>query len=153
MFIVGIDIAKHTHQASVMNTDGSLVGKSIKIPNTSVGFDAFISKLKEIDRDISHFEFGMESTGHYWLNIYTHLADLGCIVHVINPVQSDALRGLYIRQTKNDIKDSAIIADVIRIGRYCETSVSDDKMLALRDLTRQRFYLVDMVSDLKRKSY
>lgn len=34
----------------------------------------------------------------------------------------------------------------------CETSVSDDKMLALRDLTRQRFYLVDMVSDLKRKS-
>ena len=152
MFIVGIDIAKHTHQASVMNTEGSLVGKSIKIPITSVGFDAFISKLKEIDWDISHFEFGMESTGHYWLNIYTHLADLGCIVHVINPVQSDALRGLYIRQTKNDIKDSAIIADVIRIGRYCETSVSDDKMLALRDLTRQRFYLVDMVSNLKRKS-
>ena len=152
MFIVGIDIAKHTHQASVMNKDGSLVGKSIKIPNTSGGFDSFISKLKEIDRDISHFEFGMESTGHYWLNIYTHFADLGCIVHVINPVQSDALRGLYIRQTKNDIKDSAIIADVIRIGRYCETSVSDDKMLALRDLTRQRFYLVDMVSDLKRKS-
>ena len=41
MFIVGIDIAKHTHQASVMNTDGSIVGKSIKIPNTSGGFDAF----------------------------------------------------------------------------------------------------------------
>ena len=39
MFIVGIDIAKHTHQASVMNTDGSLVGKSIEIPNTSVGYN------------------------------------------------------------------------------------------------------------------
>ena len=152
MFIVGIDIAKHTHQASVMNPDGSLIGKSIKISNTSSGFEAFIAKLKDIDPDLSHFEFGMESTGHYWLNLYTHLSDLGCIVHVINPVQSDALRGLYIRQTKNDIKDSAIIADVIRIGRYCETTVSDDKMLALRDLTRQRFYLVDMISDLKRKS-
>lgn len=152
MFIVGIDIAKHTHQASVMNPDGSLIGKSIKISNTSSGFEAFIAKLKDIDPDLSHFEFGMESTGHYWLNLYTHLSDLGCIVHVINPVQSDALRGLYIRQTKNDIKDSAIIADVIRIGRYCETTVSDDNMLALRDLTRQRFYLVDMISDLKRKS-
>ena len=152
MFIVGIDIAKHTHQASVMNPDGSLIGKSIKISNTSSGFEAFIAKLKGIDPDLSHFEFGMESTGHYWLNLYTHLSDLGCTVHVINPVQSDALRGLYIRQTKNDIKDSAIIADVIRIGRYCETTVSDDKMLALRDLTRQRFYLVDMISDLKRKS-
>lgn len=152
MFIVGIDIAKHTHQASVMNSDGSIVGKSIKISNTSSGFEAFIAKLKDIDPDLSNFEFGMESTGHYWLNIYTHLSDLGCTVHVINPVQSDALRGLYIRQTKNDVKDSAIIADVIRIGRYCETTVSDDKMLALRDLTRQRFYLVDMISDLKRKS-
>ena len=152
MFIVGIDIAKHTHQASVMNPDGSLIGKSIKISNTSSGFEAFIAKLKDIDPDLSHFEFGVESTGHYWLNLYTHLSDLGCTVHVINPVQSDALRGLYIRQTKNDIKDSAIIADVIRIGRYCETTVSDDKMLALRDLTRQRFYLVDMISDLKRKS-
>ena len=152
MFIVGIDIAKHTHQASVMNPDGSLIGKSIKISNTSSGFEAFIEKLHNIDPDLSHFEFGMESTGHYWLNLYTHLSDLGCTVHVINPVQSDALRGLYIRQTKNDIKDSAIIADVIRIGRYCETTVSDDKMLALRDLTRQRFYLVDMISDLKRKS-
>lgn len=152
MFIVGIDIAKHTHQASVMNPDGSLIGKSIKISNTSSGFEAFIEKLHNIDPDLSHFEFGMESTGHYWLNLYTHFSDLGCTVHVINPVQSDALRGLYIRQTKNDIKDSAIIADVIRIGRYCETTVSDDKMLALRDLTRQRFYLVDMISDLKRKS-
>ena len=152
MFIVGIDIAKHTHQASVMNPDGSLIGKSIKISNTSSGFEAFIEKLHNIDPDLSHFEFGMESTGHYWLNLYTHLSDLGCTVHVINPVQSDALRGLYIRQTKNDIKDSAIIADVIRIGRYCETTVSDDKMLALRDLTRRRFYLVDMISDLKRKS-
>ena len=152
MFIVGIDIAKHTHQASVMNPDGSLIGKSTKISNTSSGFEAFIEKLHNIDPDLSHFEFGMESTGHYWLNLYTHLCDLGCTVHVINPVQSDALRGLYIRQTKNDIKDSAIIADVIRIGRYCENTVSDDKMLALRDLTRQRFYLVDIISDLKRKS-
>lgn len=135
-----------------MNPDDSLIGKSIKISNTSLGFETFIAKLKDIDPDLSHFEFGMESTGHYWLNIYTHLSDLGCTVHVINPVQSDALRDLYIRQTKNDIKDSAIIADVIRIGRYCETTVSDDKMLALRDLTRQRFYLVDMISDLKRKS-
>ena len=94
----------------------------------------------------------MESTGHYWLNIYTHISDLGYTDHVINSVQFDVLKGLYIHQAKNDIKDSAIIADVIRIGRYCETTISDDKMLALRDLTRQRFYLVVMISDLKQKS-
>jgi len=94
----------------------------------------------------------MEATGHYWLNIYTHLVDLGCNVHVINPVQSDALRGLYIRKTKNDAVDSVIIANVIRIGRYCETAIAEPNLLEMRELTRQRFYIVDSVSDLKRKA-
>lgn len=85
------------------------------------------------------------------LNLYTHLVDIGATVHVINPIQSDALRGLYIRQTKNDAVDSLIIADVIRIGRYSESTIAQPDLLALRDLTRQRFYLVDMISDLKRK--
>lgn len=48
-----------------MNPDDSLIGKSIKISNTSLGFETFIAKLKDIDPDLSHFEFGMESTGHY----------------------------------------------------------------------------------------
>jgi transposase len=151
VYIVGIDIAKHTHWASVLNEKGELVGKSFKLSNTQEGFKGCIAKLKAIDSDLTQFEFGMEATGHYWLNLYTHLTDLGCVVHVINPVQSDALRGLYIRQTKNDIRDSVIIADVIRIGRYSETAIENPDLLALRDLTRQRFYLVDMISDLKRK--
>ena len=152
MHIVGIDIAKKTHVAAVMNRDGEVVVKSIKIPNSIEGFDSFITRLKEISEDFSEFEFGMEATGHYWLNIYTRLVDLGCNVHVINPVQSDALRGLYIRKTKNDAVDSVIIADVIRIGRYCETVIAEPDLLELRELTRQRFYIVDSVSDLKRKA-
>ena len=72
-------------------------------------------------------------------------------VHVVNPVQSDALRGLYIRKTKTDAKDSLIIADLIRIGRYSETTLADPDLISLRELTRQRFYLIDCVSDAKRK--
>ena len=93
----------------------------------------------------------MEATGHYWLNLYTWLADKNFKLHVINPLQSDALRNLYIRKTKTDSVDSKIIADVIRIGQYSETQLADDKIISLRDLSRQRFYLVDMASDLKRK--
>ncbi len=93
----------------------------------------------------------MEATGHYWLNLYTWLSDKKFKLHVINPLQSDALRNLYIRKTKTDSVDSKIIADVIRIGQYSETQLADDKIISLRDLSRQRFYLVDMASDLKRK--
>jgi transposase len=151
MFIVGVDIAKHTHVASILNLSGEVLGKSFKFSNTAEGFERLISNVTAICQDISQVRFGMEATGHYWLNLYTHLVDLGAVVHVINPIQSDALRGLYIRQTKNDAVDSVIIADVIRIGRYSESTISQPDLLALRDLSRQRFYLVDMISDLKRK--
>lgn len=93
----------------------------------------------------------MEATGHYWLALYTHLWQQWYLVHVINAVQSDALRGMYIRQAKNDSWDSFIIAEVIRFGRFCETSVSTPDLHALRELCRHRFWIVDSISDLKRK--
>ena len=48
-------------------------------------------------------------------------------------------------------KDAFIIAELIRFGRYSETTLADSDLIALRELTRQRFYLVDCVSDAKRK--
>jgi len=151
MFFVGIDIAKKTHQAAITSDDGKLIGKTFKFSNTIDGFNLLLEKLSAVTTDLSQFEIGMEATGHYWLNLYTWLSDRKFKLHVINPLQSDALRNLYIRKTKTDSVDSKIIADVIRIGQYSETQLADDKIISLRDLSRQRFYLVDMASDLKRK--
>lgn len=151
MFFVGIDIAKKTHQAAITSDDGKLIGKSFKFSNTIDGFNLLLEKFSTVTTDLSQFEIGMEATGHYWLNLYTWLSDKNFKIHVINPLQSDALRNLYIRKTKTDSVDSKIIADVIRIGQYSETQLADDKIISLRDLSRQRFYLVDMASDLKRK--
>lgn len=151
MFFVGIDIAKNSHEATVLDNEGNSLVKPFKSQNSSQGFNKLLSSLNAISSNILDFEFGMEATGHYWLNLYTKLIDLNAVVHVINPVQSDALRGLYIRQTKNDAKDAFIIAELIRFGRYSETSLSDSDLLSLRELTRQRFYLIDCASDAKRK--
>lgn len=151
MFFVGIDIAKKSHEAAVIDDKGNLALKPFKFLNSLEGFEKLLTTLRSLSEDLSDLEFGMEATGHYWLNLYTKLFDLGVPVHVINPVQSDALRGLYIRQTKNDAKDAFIIAELIRFGRYSETSLSDPDLLSLRELTRQRFYLVDCASDAKRK--
>ncbi len=151
MYIVGIDIAKKSHQAAIMNKNGSLLGKSFRFPNTREGFEFFMSKITAVDTDLRNFEFGMEATGHYWLNLYTWLAEKQVIIHVINPLQSDALRNLYLRKTKTDSVDAKIIAQVIRIGQYSETKLADDTMLSMRDLCRQRFFLVDIMADLKRK--
>lgn len=151
LLIVGIDIAKKTHVASIIDEKGNPIGKHFKLSNTKNGFALLLSKISAVESDKTLVKIGMEATGHYWLNIYTYLVDAGFDVHVINPVQSDAIRGLYIRKSKTDTIDSRIIADVIRIGRYSKTNLSSPELLELRDLTRQRFYLVDMISDIKRK--
>ena len=58
---------------------------------------------------------------------------------------------MFIRKIKTDAKDSFIIAELIRFGRYAESNVAQDRLLALKELCRNRFYLVDMAGDLKRK--
>lgn len=152
MFFVGIDIAKNSHEATVIDERGNIAVKPFKFSNSLSGFEKFLAAIQNLSSDLSLFEFGMEATGHYWLNLYTKLTDYNVAIHVINPVQSDALRGLYIRKTKNDAKDAFIIAELIRFGKYSETTLSDSELLSLRELTRQRFYLVDCVSDAKRKA-
>jgi transposase len=151
MFFVGIDIAKNSHEACVIDLSGKVVVKPLQFQNSVKGFTKLTNALFEVSSNISDFEIGMEATGHYWINLYCKLIELDFNVHVINPVQSDALRNLYIRKTKNDSKDSFIIADLIRFGRYSETSLSNPELLTLKELSRQRLYLVDCISDAKRK--
>ena len=148
MLFVGIDIAKRNHEASVIAQDGSVIRKAMRFANSQAGYNKFMDMVRGLNEPVV---FGMEATGHYWLTLYTHLRNDGFTVHVINPIQSDALRGMYIRKTKTDSIDSVIIADVIRFGRYCETSVEPGDLQAMRELCRQRFYIIDTASDLKHK--
>ena len=98
MFFVGIDIAKNSHEAAIIGESGDIVVKPFKFANSLKGFEKFLAAVQGVSEDLSQFEFGMGATGHYWLNLYTKLIDFNVVVHVINPVQSDALRGLYSKK-------------------------------------------------------
>ena len=150
MYIVGIDIGKNNHEATIIDDKGTIIGKSIKFSNSHNGADKLI---EHIAKNIGNSEviFGLEATGHYWLSLYSFLLGKGYTVNVINPIQSDSFRNLYIRQTKNDTKDSFIIAEVIRFGKYTNTKLADEKVLALRQLCRYRSYLSCEIGQLKCK--
>lgn len=77
--------------------------------------------------------------------------DQGFQVNVINPIQLDAVRNLFLRKTKSDAKGSFLIAETIHIGRFSNTALADEAVLALRQLFRHRMDLVDCISDQKRK--
>jgi len=137
MYIVGIDIGKNHHEASIIDYSGKLIGHSCRFPNTHKGADKLMEHINKNIGD-SHVIFGMEATGHYWYAIYSFLNSKGYTVYVINPIQSDSLRSMYIRQTKNDSKDSFLIAEVIRFGQFTTTALADEKLLAMRQLCRYR---------------
>lgn len=151
MFYVGIDIAKHNHEASIINSDGMLLCESISFTNSQKGCEKVIAMLERFSATKDNSVIGMEATGHYWLSVYSYLLELGYDLKVINPIQSDAFRKMYIRQTKNDSKDSFVIAQIMRFGEFSTTSLSDENIMALRQLSRYRLALVDECSDWKRK--
>lgn len=152
MFYVGIDIAKNNHEASIIDENGKLLCESISFSNTQKGCEKLIALMDKFEADTKNTIVGMEATGHYWLSVYSHLLGVNFNVKVINPIQSDAFRKMYIRQTKNDSKDSFIIAQIMRFGEYSTTALSEENIMALRQLSRYRLALVDECSDWKRRA-
>ena len=151
MFIVGIDIAKRSHVVRVIDPEGQTVYKPFPIRNNCSGCNALLERLRRLTNHKSDFIIAMESTAHYWLALYTRLRKEGYRVVVLNPIQTDAMREMLMQEAKTDEIDTLVIAETIRFGRYKASSVPQEKLLALRELCRNRFYLIDMGSDLKRK--
>lgn len=151
MFIIGIDIAKRSHEAVIIAEDGQIVRKAFNFRNSCTGYNLLMEQVRKLTNVKSQIVFAMESTAHYWLALYARLLKDGYTVIVLNPIQSHSLRELYIRKAKTDAKDSLIIADLVRFGRCKASNVPQDKLLALRELCRSRAYLIDTAADLKRK--
>ena len=148
MYIVGIDIGKNHHEASIVSPEGKQIGRSLRFATTHKGADSLMSFIfKNIGN--SPCVFGMEATGHYWYPIYSFLKAKGYTICVINPIQSDSLRKMYIRQTKNDSIDSFLIAEVIRFGQFGTTSMADENILAMRQLCRYRDSLISSRTEIK----
>ena len=152
MFYLGIDIAKNTHVASLIDEKGKNIFKGFSFSNSTDGGKSLLEIIKK-HVDFSDVTVGMEATGHYWLSIYSFLYDYDFhSIHVINPIQTDGWRkGTEIRKRKNDIIDSVLIADLIRYGDFVETSLSNEDLFSLRNICRMRNYLVQSTGDLKRK--
>ena len=148
MYIVGIDIGKNHHEASIVSPEGKQIGRSLRFATTHKGADSLMNFIfKNIGN--SPCVFGMEATGHYWYPIYSFLKARGYTIYVINPIQSDSLRKMYIRQTKNDSIDSFLIAEVIRFGQFTTTSMADENILAMRQLCRYRDSVISSRTEIK----
>lgn len=147
MIYIGIDVAKNSHFASAVNSDGSVIVSPFAFSNTKDGFELFLSKFKEFK--ISECFVGLESTGHYSDNLVAFLYSKNYKIGIINPIQTDALRNANIRKTKNDKIDTFLIAHCLILGKYSLFSKKDMRLVNLRTLCRFRFDIVQSRTKLK----
>lgn len=150
MIFAGIDVAKHRHELCLVDDTGSTV-LQMYIYNTQKGFEKLLQALDNFNLSHEDIQFCMEATGHYWLALYCHLTNLNYKVSVINPIQSDALRNLYVRKAKTDQKDAFLLADLLRFGRAPASQLASETVLKLQTLSRIRMDFVHQIGSLKNR--
>ncbi len=132
--IVGIDIGKRTHVATIIDHSGAVIGRAFSFANTTIGANLLLERIIAVNPEHLPIVFGLEATGHYWLALYSFLTGKGYPVSVINPYQSDAFRKVHLSTTKTDKEDSFLIADLMRFGSFQETKMAGEQMVSLRNL-------------------
>jgi transposase len=153
MYYVGIDIAKHTHVAAIMNEDNSLKCKPFSFNNDKEGFKKLLIHLQTLCCDLSDIIIGMEATGLLFENLYRHLQSLKYNVVLLNPYQTAKFREMdTMKRVKNDNIDSVMIAALLKSGRFSEGYVSQEQLQSLRELYRNRSSIENQLKALKRQT-
>jgi transposase len=90
-------------------------------------------------------EVVLEATyGWYWAA--DALAELGASVHLAHPL---GVKGFAYRRVKNDERDAADLADLLRMGRLPEAWIAPPATRELRELVRHRAKLVHLRCGLR----
>ena len=147
MIYVGIDIAKQTHYAAIMNSDGEILSEPFAFSNDYSGFNKLLQQLKNYSKD--QLFIGMESTAHYAENLTCFLFTRGFQVCIINPIQTSSLRKSNIRKTKTDSVDTYLIIKALSLNHFRLYTERDYDSLQLKNLCRFRQKLMKARTKVK----
>lgn len=133
--VIGMDIAKRTHYACMVDERGLLLKKSFPVYQSRQGFEFFYNQILESMKtfDKTDVIIGIEPTGHYWLNLAYYLEDRGIPLVMCNPMHVKRSKELDDNlQTKNDAKDALVIARLVKDGRYSYPRILKETEAELR---------------------
>lgn len=85
--LCGIDVAKRTHVACIVDRDGRPVAPARSFNNNQEGFQTLRARLQDAGGP-EQVLIGMEATGHYWYSLHDFLVRQGFRVVVLNPIQT-----------------------------------------------------------------
>ncbi|WP_321329132.1 IS110 family transposase [uncultured Ilyobacter sp.] len=140
MYYVGVDIAKNSHVASIMDNDGVVHLEALKFENNHTGFSKFIDSISIFPKE--KLLIGLESTAHYGEVFTQFIFNLGFRVAIVNPLQTSAIRKAGIRKTKNDKIDSLVISKSLILNGWTLLEERDITTIALKGLAKARRNLI-----------
>jgi len=139
MVYVGLDVHKEFCQAAVIDDSGRVLSN-----------EKFSSTQEELDRFLARFKrarFALESTG-IWEFIYEGIEKKGFDAQLAHPLK---VRAIAEAKVKTDKVDAETLAQLLRADLIPRSWVPSKDVRDLRQLVRQRAYLVKQSTSLKNR--
>jgi transposase len=140
---VGIDLHRRRSVIVRMTESGE------QLSAVRIGNDPVALALAAVEEAGENPEVVLEATyGWYWAADVLQAA--GASVHLAHPL---GVKGFSYRRVKNDQRDAADLADLLRMGRLPEAWIAPPQVRELRELVRYRAKLVAIRSGLRAQAH
>jgi Transposase len=136
--VVGMDLHRRRSVLVRMTEDGRKL-ETVRIDNSPPALRAVLARAGKNPRVVVEATYGW-----YWAADVLQAA--GAEVHLAHPL---GVKAFSYRRVKNDEKDAADLADLLRLGRLPEAWIAPPQVRELRELTRYRIKLVHQRSSGK----
>jgi transposase len=136
--IVGMDLHRRRSVLVRMTETGEQL-ETVRISNDAEYLRAVMARAGEAPDVVLEACYGW-----YWAA--DTLAELGATVHLAHPL---GVKMFSLRRVKNDVRDAADLADLLRLGRLPEAWIAPPACRELRGWVRHRAKLVGLRSQLK----
>jgi transposase len=136
--LVGLDLHRQRSVFVRMDEAGQRLGMA-RVVNDPYAFADQVRKMGEHPRVVLQATYGW-----YWAVDLLQAA--GAKVHLAHPL---GVKGFAYRRVKNDERDAADLADLLRMGRLPDAWIAPPAIRELRELVRHRAKLVALRSGLK----
>jgi transposase len=135
--VVGIDVAKHKHWASIADGNGFTLTRPFSFQNTKDGFFRLRAKVEAAKEQTgaARVVVGLEPTGHYWKPLAWFLKETGYTLVLVNPYHVKRSKELEDNSpTRSDRKDAGPIASLIKQGKFMTCLLPESTYADLRNL-------------------
>lgn len=142
-YTVAIDLSKHKHTATILDTTTTSVCQTVAIPVSQTGFQRFEATLAAFSTNPEDFVIGCEATGHYGETLLRRLQDKGFPIVRMNPAQVVQFRHGLGRRAKTDALDADAMAKQLAIAEWTAEQPIGETTRRLQSLTRLRLDFVE----------